>query len=72
MIAETETPRGVPGRPAGSSLQPPRPILIQFRVTADELARIEGIARARGDESRSSYIRWAALGQSAGAPRSAA
>jgi len=68
MVAETDTPRGAPGRPEGSTLQPPRPLLIQVRVTADEKERIVGRARARGDESVSSYMRHAALGQPMGQP----
>ncbi len=72
MTAETTTPRGAPGRPAGSTLQPARPLLIQVRVTPAEKERIVGRARARGDESVSSYMRWAALGQSTGEPRSVA
>jgi len=39
MTPDTEMTRGVPGRPGGSSLQPPRPLLIQVRVTPGEKAR---------------------------------
>ncbi len=46
MAAETDTPRGAPGRPGGSSLQPPRPYLIQIRVTASEKKCILERARA--------------------------
>jgi hypothetical protein len=47
MTAETETPRGAPGRPEGSTLQPARPLLIQVRVTPGEKKRILDLARAQ-------------------------
>lgn len=72
MTAATETPRGAPGRPGGSSLQPPRPLLMQMRVTPGEKARIIELARAHDAENVSSYMRHAALGQPMGQPRSAA
>ncbi len=63
MMAETETPRGAPGRPEGSTLQPPRPLLIQVRVTPGEKARIIELARAQDAENVSVYMRRAALRQ---------
>jgi len=72
MTAETDTPRGAPGRPEGSTLQPPRPLLIQVRVTPGEKARILDLARAQGAENMSAYMRRAALRQPAEGPRSAA
>ncbi len=72
MVAETETPRGAPGRPGGSSLQPPRPLLIQVRVTPGEKARILDFARAQGADNMSSYVRRAALRQLTDGPRQTA
>jgi len=72
MTAETDTPCGAPGRPGGSSLQPPRPLLIQVRVTPGEKARILDLARAQGAENLSAYVRRAALRQPVEGPRSAA
>jgi len=63
MTADTETPRGAPGRPGGSSLQPPRPLLMQMRVTPGEKARIIELARAQDAENVSAYMRRAALRQ---------
>ncbi len=72
MVAETDTPRGTPGRPEGSSLQPARPLLIQVRVTSGEKARIIELARAQDAENVSAYVRRAALRQLTDGPRSAA
>jgi len=72
MTPDTETSRGAPGRPGGSSLQPPRPLLIQVRVTPGEKERILDLARAQGAENMSAYMRRAALRQPVEGPRSAA
>jgi len=72
MTLDIDMPRGVPGRPGGSSLQPPRPLLIQVRVTPGEKERILDLARAQGAENMSAYMRRAALRQPVEGPRSAA
>jgi len=72
MTAETETLRGAPGRPEGSTLQPARPLLIQVRVTPGEKARIIELARAQDAENVSVYMRRAALRPLNEGPRSAA
>ncbi len=71
MAAETDTPRGAPGRPEGSTLQPARPLLIQVRVTPGEKERILDLARAQGADNMSSYMRRCALRPPPGEPRSA-
>lgn len=72
MTAATDTLRGAPGRPEGSTLQPARPLLMQMRVTPGEKARIIELARAHDAENVSAYMRRAALRQLTDGPRSAA
>ncbi len=52
-----------PNRPGTRPLAPRRDIKLQVCLSADERARLETQARARGYESVAAYVRSATLGQ---------
>ncbi len=52
-----------PNRPGTRPLAPRRDIKLQVCLSADERARLETQARARGFETVAAYVRSATLGQ---------